>query len=83
MSGDTLISGGKDATVRCHNTATGNLEWFFDGHTDYLNRIVVSGVPHFHVISFTCTKQPHDYQASTHFLQDEMARSGDGERLSY
>ena len=42
-SGRFLISGGKDATVRCFDVKTGEIVWFYDGHTDYLNRVLVSG----------------------------------------
>eukprot|EP00002_Diphylleia_rotans_P008491 TRINITY_DN1835_c0_g2_i6.p1 TRINITY_DN1835_c0_g2~~TRINITY_DN1835_c0_g2_i6.p1 ORF type:complete len:868 (+),score=134.43 TRINITY_DN1835_c0_g2_i6:69-2672(+) len=40
-SGAYLIAGGKDATVRCYDTKSGELVWHWDGHDDYLNRIIV------------------------------------------
>ena len=40
-SGQYLVSGGKDATVRCYNVLSGKLMWHYDGHTDYLNRILI------------------------------------------
>ena len=42
-SGRYLVSGGKDAAVRCHDTATGEVIWLYHCHTDYINTILVIG----------------------------------------
>jgi WD40 repeat protein len=42
--GRHLVSGGKDATIRCFDTQTTEIVWLFDGHTDYINRIVIDGL---------------------------------------
>ena len=41
--GSLLFSGGKDASVMCYSTSTGERMWSRDGHTDYINRIIVNG----------------------------------------
>ncbi|MES1916751.1 MAG: hypothetical protein MHM6MM_008542 [Cercozoa sp. M6MM] len=38
---DRVVTGGKDKTLRCHDTGTGELLWAWDGHPDYLNTILV------------------------------------------
>eukprot|EP00050_Salpingoeca_kvevrii_P019777 m.90459 g.90459 ORF g.90459 m.90459 type:complete len:947 (+) comp8567_c0_seq3:90-2930(+) len=38
-----LVSGGKTGTVLCHSVESGEVLWFYDGHTDYINRILVHG----------------------------------------
>ncbi|KJE94298.1 Rac1 protein [Capsaspora owczarzaki ATCC 30864] len=41
--GRHVIHAGKDARIRCSSTTTGKLEWEYDGHTDFINRIMVRG----------------------------------------
>ena len=46
-----LVSGGKDATIRCHDTHTGAMLWFSDGHADYINCMLIRGALRNHMLA--------------------------------
>ena len=54
-----LVSGGKDATIRCHDTQSGQLLWFSDGHSDYINCMLIRG----HALRRTACHHSHTDQA--------------------
>lgn len=42
--GEYVVTGGKDATVRCFRASSGEMLWFKDVHQDYINHVVCRGV---------------------------------------
>ncbi len=41
-----LVSGGKDAVIRCHDVATGEIVWEYAGHGDYINAALLHSTCH-------------------------------------